>query len=68
MSKYLIELDSDTETALKLQAESKGLTLSEYAAHILNKFAVSPHTMNEKDLAEGYESMGELNKEWAELK
>ncbi len=61
MRKYSVELAEQTYLELQRAAEKKGIAPDTLAADILNVMLVRPHSMNEKEMAEGYLFMGEIN-------
>jgi len=47
--------------------ENPRLRLEEFIANILNRYALNPHIMDSKEIADAYAECGELNLEIANL-
>ena len=49
-------------------AKIKGVPVEKYVADLVNRYALSLHTMNQEELRQGYEETGDINLDWANLK
>lgn len=66
--KYVIEVNEDMDERLKSVAKIKGMPVEKYVAELVNRYALSLHTMNQEELGKGYEETGDINLDWANLK
>ena len=66
--KFCIELEDAVEKNLRDIARIKGMPVEQYVADLVNRYALSLHTMNQEELAKGYEDTGDINLDWANLK
>lgn len=68
MTKFYIEVDTEVENRLREGARIKGMRVEDYIAYLVNRYALTLHTMEVKDMQKGYEESGPINLEWANLK
>lgn len=63
-----IEVENNVESKLRDAACIKGMRVEDYIAYLVNRYAISLHTMELESMEKGYEECGTLNLEWANLK
>lgn len=68
MSKFIIEVKPELETRLRDVARIKGMSVEDYVSYLVNRYAVSLHTMSIEEIEKGYAECGDINLEWANLK
>ncbi len=66
--KYVIEVNAEMDKRLQEVAKIKGVPVEKYVADLVNRYALSLHTMNQEELRQGYEETGDINLDWANLK
>lgn len=66
--RYVIEVSEEMDKRLREDAKIKGLPVEQYVAELVNRYALSLHTMNQEELGKGYEETGDINLDWANLK
>lgn len=67
MISYQIEVNSEVSDIIEKNASRLGITPEKVIEQIINKFIVPLHTINQEDMARGYEQMSEINLELANL-
>ena len=61
MSSYQIVLNKKASENLERQASARGIFPEQLASEILHLHLDFPHTMEEKEMAQGYEDMAMIN-------
>lgn len=67
MITYRIEVNEEMNEIIKKNAEKLGLSPEKVIEQIVNRFLVPLHNINRDEMAQGYELMGEINLELANL-
>lgn len=63
MCHYNIKVSKELATQLSITAMDKNMSIEELIEEILNKYFVPMHTIDQEEMAKGYEEMGEINLE-----
>ncbi len=66
--KYIIEVNEELNKRLNEVAKIKGMPVEKYVSELVNRYALSLHTMDQEALGKGYEETGDINLDWANLK
>ena len=61
MKKYLVEINDDLNYILEEGARKMDASVESFIAEILNRFALDPHIMEQEEVKDGYEQMGDIN-------
>lgn len=68
MNKITIEVNPQLEKQLHDAARIKGMPVEKYIEYLLNRYAVSLHTMEVEQMEKGYAECGSVNLDWANCK
>lgn len=61
MSKYVIEINGETENMLIQGAKNRNITTEQFITDIVNRYLPDPHIINQEDMAKGYVEMAQIN-------
>ncbi len=63
MKVYQVEVDEQLNKILEEASAKMDVNIESFISQILNRFAIDPHIMEQEEVKEGYEAMGEINLE-----
>lgn len=67
MITYRIEVNEEMDNIITKNAQRLGISPEKVIEQIINRFLVPLHNINRDEMAQGYELMGEINLELANL-
>lgn len=61
MKIYQIEIPDELNKLMEECARKMDMSIEAFITRILSRYAVDPHIMEQDDVKQGYEEMGEIN-------
>lgn len=61
MKVYQIEIDDDLNAVLEEGARNMDTNIETFISQILNRFAIDPHIMEQDEVKDGYQEVGDIN-------